>query len=386
MICDTKTWKEKVFAGLLSTRLNWQECRDIVLDTLTGRIAGGIFFDRFVKNSSCFEELKGSLSHRIGRDLRVILEERAFKKVDLISLRVTRTLCRHSLLLQGISSVEEMITRSWLNLIQQFNVTSMNEESAYSTSFLEQFCSLATQVIESVRKMDDRSPIKDGLIESVSYKIQSHIPEIYREEFFEDIDELVKEFFSSRYSNFDLFKRRLASKMSVNLKPHLAEAIKPIIRLAIPHIAAIGEKMIREETDGVTNWLGYQVSSIASSEILSLLILKFAHFFSDSDDDFSTGVIFGTTLAANLGFIVFQFFQTSQKRIEASRVHASLVERFGEDLRAALANTIADFHNSLVEESLAKEPTSFTGYISDELIEFIMDKIAKRTLAMMNID
>ncbi len=89
MITEERTLKEQVLSTLFNYRFNYLEYQNRVLDTLTGRIAGGIFFEHFVKDAAPYEGIKGDISKKVGRNIRVILERRAFNKIDLITSKVT---------------------------------------------------------------------------------------------------------------------------------------------------------------------------------------------------------------------------------------------------------------------------------------------------------
>ncbi len=76
--------------------------------------------------------------------------------------------------------LEDMITKSWMDLIKHINFLNSREESSVSSvlPFIGQLQSIASYVItssiESIRTMENDSPVKVSLMNAAAQKIKDH--------------------------------------------------------------------------------------------------------------------------------------------------------------------------------------------------------------------
>jgi uncharacterized protein (DUF2267 family) len=383
MSSQTVSLKKQAVISLLRYSY-YQEKNDPALDVILARWPGGYLFKNYIATQTryiAFKEKMGSLAAKI---VKPKLESQAFDNIDLVCLGVAKDILKQRIVLNIIDKIESQVTNVWSRIDN--NLNSGEAPAAFWFNYLQEAASYyISGSLESIRNMDNNSDDKQAIVRTVQYGIKKQLPIEYVQEFGMDIDELIRQYFCDPDYNYREFKTEFAERIRAKLKPKLAKAVEPVVRLAIPHIAEVGGTIVEENTKSLSDWAWSQTVSFASStSIMAAFFGAVCYFY---DPSFTVGAfsLFLTAFLANVGIFCFEFLHSQQVAIQHSAVKNSLKENYSKDFKRAVAGSLADFHNQYLGIYDPKTPDDFMDGITEGLIDGILSQVAKKVIKLMKL-
>ncbi len=376
--------KIEVINSLMHYSYNFPLQTNRQLDVILARWPGGVLFKKYIMRLACYRCLKEQIASCLRRKIRPKLEKAAYTHIDLICSGIANDILKQRNMLNMIDGIESL----WEKLDSYLNPEegSSASPSAFWFNYVQEAASgFFSNSLETIRCMDNDSHEKQTMVSAILYGIKRKLPVEYVQEFGEDIDELVKNYFCNPDFQYGKFKAEFSQRVRKKLKPKLANAIKPIVRIAIPHIAKVGAQIIAENTKSLNDWIWSQTISLASSATILTTIFGALSFLYDPSLTISAISLIITAFFTNLGVLSFEFLQTQQVKISRAKIQKNLIDNYGEEFRYATAKCLADFHNKYFACSNEKSAEDFLCGITDGVLETILSEVTRKIVKEMKL-
>ncbi len=380
--------KLQVINSLMRYSYNFPLQKNEQLDVILARWPGGYLFKKYILTLACYRCLKERMASYLRLRIRPKLEKAAYTHIDLICRGVANDILKQRHMLKMIDGIESLWGKldSYLNPEEGSSSSPPPGPTAFWFNYVQEAAaSFFFNSLESIRQMDNDSHEKQTMISAILYGIKRQLPIEHVQEFGEDIDELVRNYFCNPDFQYGKFKAEFAQRVREKLKPKMAKAIKPIVRLAIPHISEMGAKIIAENTKSLNDWIWSQAISLTSSAAILTAIVGALSLIYDPTLTISVISLFITAFFTNLGVMGFEFLQTQQIKISRATIQKNLKDHFGEEFRCAIAKCLADFHNKYFARSNEKRAEDFLEGITDSVLETILSEVTRKIVKEMKL-
>jgi len=175
-------------------------------------------------------------------------------------------------------------------------------------------------------------------------------------------------------------KQNFTKSLANTLRPHIFRGVKSIVSEAIPKVAKCAAVIAQKNTCSLTDWAGYQISSLVSSGVCSVAGSYFLF-----DDEVSRAGICGVVVVANLGLWMSQSLKAASSKVDSDKLSAQIEQEYGEKLKNCLADTLTNLHNQWVPEAHQCNRVTYFETVPDDLIQKSIQMIVKAILAEMKI-